>query len=190
MLSSSDIHSFHARGRPPRPRRTTHASAKRYADGRPGFPRIPCSPAADVAPGTELDRVNCHHNFTELESHRGRNMWITRKGAIRARSGDRGVIPGSMGAASFIVSGLGADPSYHSCSHGAGRRLGRKQARRELSTESLDQLMAGRAWNRDAKALLDEHPDAYKDIDEVMEAQKDLVTIEHRLHQILNYKGT
>ena len=137
-----------------------------------------------------VDQINCHHNFTELENHRGRTMWITRKGAIRARTGDRGVIPGSMGAASFVVSGLGSEASYHSCSHGAGRRMGRKEARRQLTPESLDAVMEGRAWNRDAQALLDEHPDAYKDIDEVMEAQKDLVQIEHRLHQILNYKGT
>lgn len=136
-----------------------------------------------------LDSINCHHNFTEMEHHRGRNVWLTRKGAIRAREGDRGVIPGSMGAASYIVSGLGSKSSYHSCSHGAGRRLGRKEARRQLTADSLDALMVGKAWNHDAETLLDEHPDAYKDIDEVMEAQRDLVTIEHRLHQILNYKG-
>lgn len=134
--------------------------------------------------------INCHHNFTELEHHRGRNIWITRKGAIRARTGDLGVIPGSMGAASFIVKGLGNDSSYHSCSHGAGRRMSRKAAHRDLDVEGLRTAMEGLVWNDDqAEALLDEDPRAYKDIDEVMAAQADLVTIEHRLHQILNYKG-
>lgn len=137
-----------------------------------------------------VDQINCHHNFTELENHGGSDIWVTRKGAIRARTGDRGVIPGSMGAASYIVSGLGNPDSYNSCSHGAGRRLSRRAARRRLSAESLTKAMAGRTWNNNPKALLDEHPDAYKDIDEVMAAQTDLVTIEHRLHQILNYKGT
>lgn len=137
-----------------------------------------------------IEQINCHHNFTEREHHRGRNVWLTRKGAIRAREGDRGVIPGSMGAASYIVSGKGNTASYCSCSHGAGRRLGRKEARRQLTTESLDAAMAGKTWNHNADALLDEHPDAYKDIDQVMADQADLVTVEQTLHQILNYKGT
>jgi tRNA-splicing ligase RtcB len=136
-----------------------------------------------------VDVINCHHNFTEREHHMGQNVWLTRKGAIRAREGDRGVIPGSMGAASFIVSGVGNTPSFHSCSHGAGRRMSRGQARRELDEQTLIDTMAGKAWNNDAKTLLDEDPRAYKDIDEVMAAQADLVTIDHRLHQILNYKG-
>lgn len=141
--------------------------------------------------------INCHHNFTEREHHHGKNLWITRKGAIRARVGDRGVIPGSMGASSFIVSGLGSKASYESCSHGAGRRMSRAQAKRELTVESLNTMMEGKAWNGspgerqgNGDVLLDEHPHAYKDIDEVMERQKDLVSIDHRLHQILNYKGT
>ena len=136
-----------------------------------------------------VDVINCHHNFTERENHMGQNVWLTRKGAIRARVGDRGVIPGSMGAASFIVSGVGSAASFHSCSHGAGRRMSRGQARRELDEQTLIDVMAGVAWNNDAKALIDEDPRAYKDIDEVMAAQSDLVTIDHRLHQILNYKG-
>ena len=135
------------------------------------------------------DVINCHHNFTEREHHMGQDVWLTRKGAIRARAGDRGVIPGSMGAASFIVSGCGNDASFHSCSHGAGRRMSRGQARRELDEQTLVEAMAGKAWNNDAKTLIDEDPRAYKDIDEVMAAQSDLVTIDHRLHQILNYKG-
>ncbi len=135
------------------------------------------------------EQINCHHNFTQREHHHGAEVWLTRKGAIRARSGDRGVIPGSMGTRSYIVSGLGSTAAYCSCSHGAGRRLGRKQAERELTYESLVTAMEGKAWNND-RALLDEHPMAYKDIDAVMEAQADLVTIDHVLHQILNYKGT
>lgn len=135
-----------------------------------------------------VDQVNCHHNFTQRENHHGKNIWITRKGAIRARVGDRGLIPGSMGTASYVVRGLGSTASYHSCSHGAGRRLGRKAAERELTFDTLEALMEGKAWNRDRK-LLDEHPHAYKDIDAVMAAQTDLVEVEHTLRQVLNYKG-
>lgn len=137
-----------------------------------------------------VDQVNCHHNFTAREHHHGRNVWLTRKGAIKANTGDRGVIPGSMGTRSYVVRGLGNPASYCSCSHGAGRRLGRKQAQRELTAESLVEAMEGKTWNNDAVGLLDEHPAAYKDIDQVMENQRDLVEIEHTLHQILNYKGT
>lgn len=138
----------------------------------------------------EVQRVNCHHNFTIRENHNGRNVWITRKGAIRARTGDKGVIPGSMGTRSYIVTGLGNASSYNSCSHGAGRRLSRTAAKRELSVESLRVAMGDRTWNQGhAEALLDEHPDSYKDIDQVMADQADLVTIEHTLHSILNYKG-
>lgn len=136
-----------------------------------------------------VDIINCHHNFTEREHHMGKNVWLTRKGAIRAREGDRGVIPGSMGAASYIVKGKGNAASFCSCSHGAGRRMSRGQARRELDRETLVAAMAGKAWNGDAETLIDEDPRAYKDIDEVMAAQADLVEIEHRLHQVLNYKG-
>jgi tRNA-splicing ligase RtcB len=138
---------------------------------------------------TVMDQVNCHHNFTQLENHRGKNVWLTRKGAIQARLNDRGLIPGSMGASSFIVRGKGNPASYRSCSHGAGRRLSRGAAKRELTEASLDEMMAGKAWNHDTKGLLDEHPHAYKPIDEVMAAQADLVEIEHTLHQVLNYKG-
>jgi tRNA-splicing ligase RtcB len=134
--------------------------------------------------------VNCHHNYTVREHHRGRDMWITRKGAIQARSGSLGVIPGSMATGSFIVEGLGSAASFHSASHGAGRKLSRSKARRELSPDSLDRAMEGIAWNRQADALLDEHPDAYKDLGEVMDNQRDLVSIRHRLRTILNYKGT
>ncbi len=133
--------------------------------------------------------VNCHHNYTEQEVHQGRRVWVTRKGAIRACQGDCGVIPGSMATGSFIVDGLGNPASYNSASHGAGRRLSRGAARRQLSPDSLDERMAGIAWNEDAIGLLDEHPDAYKDIGSVMDAQDDLVQVRHRLTTILNYKG-
>mgnify|MGYP006196174447 CR=1 FL=1 len=140
----------------------------------------------DVSPAL---RVNCPHNYTAREHHHGRNVWLTRKGAIRARAGDLGVIPGSMGTRSYIVSGLGSPASYSSCSHGAGRRLSRGQARRQLDEAGLVDAMAGKAWTGDAHGLLDEDPRAYKDIDQVMEDQTDLVTIEHTLSQVLNYKG-
>ena len=142
-----------------------------------------------VGAGHELDRINCHHNFAQREEHEGRWLWITRKGAIRAANGDMGVIPGSMGTRSYIVRGLGEMESYMSSSHGAGRRMSRGQAKRELTEESLVEAMKGKAWNQDAKGLLDEHPLAYKDIDQVMEAQKDLVEIVHTLRQVANYKG-
>ncbi|MEV5412126.1 RtcB family protein [Thermopolyspora sp. NPDC052614] len=133
---------------------------------------------------------NCHHNFTQQERHNGRDLWITRKGAIKAAVGDEGVIPGSMGTRSYIVRGLGNPSSYNSCSHGAGRRMSRAQAKRELTAESLAAAMAGRTWNADrAEALVDEHPAAYKSIDQVMEDQRDLVEVQHTLRQIFNYKG-
>ncbi|MGI5487904.1 RtcB family protein [Microtetraspora malaysiensis] len=133
---------------------------------------------------------NCHHNFTEQERHHGKDMWITRKGAIKADVGNHGVIPGSMGTRSYIVRGLGNPSSYNSCSHGAGRRMSRAEARRRLSAESLAEAMAGRTWNADrATALVDEHPEAYKPIDQVMADQRDLVEVEHTLRQVFNYKG-
>jgi len=137
----------------------------------------------------EVSRINCHHNFAALEFHGDRSLWITRKGAIRAKKGDMGVIPGSMATGSYIVRGKGNLDSYTSASHGAGRKMSRGQAKRELTTESLEKVMEGKAWNRNAKALLDEHPDSYKDIDQVMAAQDDLVEIVQVLTQILNYKG-
>ncbi len=139
----------------------------------------------------EIERINCHHNFTQRENHHGRNLWITRKGAIKAGSDDMGIIPGSMGTSSFIVQGSGNPASYNSCSHGAGRKMSRGRAKRELSLDSLQSAMQGKSWlsNKD-KELLDEHPDSYKDIHQVMRDQEDLVTIRHTLNQILNYKGT
>jgi tRNA-splicing ligase RtcB len=136
------------------------------------------------------EKINCHHNFTAQETYDGKRLWVTRKGAIKADKGDRGVIPGSMGAASFITTGLGNPQSFNSSSHGAGRRLSRGAAKKTLTVEGLNEAMAGKSWNdRDAEQLLDESPLAYKSIDEVMENQKELTRIDHRLHQILNYKG-
>ncbi|OUC91219.1 RtcB family protein [Streptosporangium minutum] len=143
-----------------------------------------------VGQGSALRTINCHHNFTQQERHHGRDVWITRKGAIKAADGDEGVIPGSMGTRSYIVTGLGNPASYNSCSHGAGRRMSRTEARRKLTAASLAEAMGGRTWNADrAGALVDEHPEAYKDIDAVMEDQKDLVAVQHTLRQVFNYKG-
>lgn len=138
----------------------------------------------------EESRINCHHNYTAQENHMGQNVWLTRKGAIRARAGDLGIIPGSMGTRSYIVEGLGSAASYSSCSHGAGRRFSRGQAKRELDLAEFQASMQGKTWNSDrAASLLDESPLAYKDIDQVMEDQKDLVRIVHTLSQVFNYKG-
>jgi tRNA-splicing ligase RtcB len=117
---------------------------------------------------------------------------VTRKGAIKADVTDHGVIPGSMGTRSFIVRGKGNPASYMSCSHGAGRRLSRSAARKRFTVEDMAEQMAGtKSWQRENAAdLLDEIPAAYKDVDQVMADQKDLVEVEHTLRQILNYKGT
>jgi RNA-splicing ligase RtcB len=146
---------------------------------------------AVVPHAVETQRVNCHHNYAVKEVHRGEEVWITRKGAIRAGRSDMGVIPGSMGASSFVVRGKGNEDSYQSSSHGAGRRLGRKAAVRQLTTESLRRAMAGRVWDATlADRLVDEHPDAYKPIAQVMSDQADLVEVVHELHQVVNLKGT
>jgi tRNA-splicing ligase RtcB (3'-phosphate/5'-hydroxy nucleic acid ligase) len=138
-----------------------------------------------------LHIINTHHNYTTKEHHRGHNVWLTRKGAISARAGEWGIIPGSMGTSSYIVRGLGNPASFYSSSHGAGRRLSRGAARKELTVDTLRVYMDGKTWDdRSAVALLDEHPDAYKDIDQVMRDQSDLVEVEYTLHQVLNYKGT
>ena len=137
-----------------------------------------------------LTTINCHHNFTQMENHHGRNMWITRKGAIKAGYGDLGIIPGSMGTDTYIVSGLGNPASYSSCSHGAGRNFSRTKANQMFSSDDLTAAMGTRVWNSDrAESLVDEIPGAYKDIHAVMAAQSDLVETVARLHQIFNYKG-
>jgi len=141
--------------------------------------------------GRETQRINCHHNFTEREVHDGRELWVTRKGAIRADTGDLGVIPGSMGTRSYIVAGKGNAASWRSCSHGAGRRYSRTKAKKLFTADDLAAQMAGKVWlSSRADALLDEIPAAYKDIDQVMADQADLVEVLHTLRQVLNYKGT
>ena len=132
--------------------------------------------------------VNCHHNYIDKENHFGSNVWVTRKGAVRARVGDFGIIPGSMGARSFIVKGKGNVDSFQSCSHGAGRVMGRKQAIREVSMEQHLKDIAGVECRKD-EDVLDETPSAYKDIDAVMAAQSDLVEIAHTLKQVVCVKG-
>ncbi|WP_419919922.1 RtcB family protein [Candidatus Poriferisocius sp.] len=137
-----------------------------------------------------VDRVDCHHNYAEEEIHGGRTLWITRKGAIRAGCGDRGVIPGSMGDDTYVVSGTGSEASYHSSAHGAGRRMSRSQARKTLSVADLERSMRGRAWRSDrAHDLLDEAPASYKPIAQVVADQDDLVSVDHKLKAVLNYKG-
>jgi tRNA-splicing ligase RtcB len=144
-----------------------------------------------IGTGKETRRINCHHNFTQQEVHLGKELWVTRKGAIRAGVGDLGVIPGSMGTRTYIVEGKGNEASWTSCSHGAGRRHSRTKARKLFTNADLATAMAGKVWLSDrAGALLDEIPAAYKDIDQVMADQADLVTVLHTLHQVLNYKGT
>ncbi len=141
--------------------------------------------------GHETGRINCHHNFTQREVHNGQELWITRKGAIKAGADDLGVIPGSMGTRSYIVKGRGNEASWTSCSHGAGRRHSRTKAKQLFTTRDLADQMAGKVWlSQRADKLVDEIPAAYKDIDQVMADQADLVEVQHTLHQVLNYKGT
>jgi tRNA-splicing ligase RtcB len=132
--------------------------------------------------------VNAHHNFTNLENHFGENMWVTRKGAVSAKSGQMGIIPGSMGAKSFIVQGRGNADSYCSCSHGAGRNHSRTAARKLFNLEDLAAQTVGVECRKD-DGVLDEIPGAYKDIDRVMAAQTDLVDIVHTLKQVMCIKG-
>lgn len=132
--------------------------------------------------------VNCHHNYVSWENHFGANVMVTRKGAVRAREGDLGIIPGSMGARSFIVSGKGNRESFCSCSHGAGRAMSRTEARRRFNLEDHALATAGVECRKDMD-VIDETPAAYKDIDAVMAAQAELVNIEHTLKQVVCVKG-
>jgi tRNA-splicing ligase RtcB len=134
------------------------------------------------------EAINCHHNYIEKENHFGRNLWVTRKGAIRARAGDLGIIPGSMGQRSYIVRGKGNVDSYCSCSHGAGRKMSRAEAKRRFSITDLVAQTEGVECRKD-DAVLDEIPGAYKDIDTVMENQKDLVEVVHCLRAVMCVKG-
>lgn len=134
------------------------------------------------------DMIDCHHNYTAIENHFGSNVYVTRKGAVRARLGDKGIIPGSMGAKSFIVEGLGNPESFCSCSHGAGRKYSRSAAKKLFTIEDLKKQTYGVECKKDA-SVLDEIPSAYKDIDQVMENQKDLVEVKYQLKQIMCIKG-
>lgn len=136
----------------------------------------------------DLKAINCHHNYISKENHFGKNVWITRKGAVRARKDDMGIIPGSMGARSFIVRGQGNNESFHSCSHGAGRKMSRTEAKRVFTLDDHIQATKGVECRHD-EDVIDESPGAYKDIDAVMKAQNDLVQIVHTLKQIVCVKG-
>lgn len=134
------------------------------------------------------EAINCHHNYVAEETHFGESVYVTRKGAISAYAGELGIIPGSMGAKSYIVRGKGNPQSFCSCSHGAGRRMSRGKAKRVFSVEDLVQQTAGIECRKDA-GVLDEIPQAYKDIDVVMDNQTDLVEVVHTLRQVLCIKG-
>lgn len=134
------------------------------------------------------EAINCHHNYVEKENHFGRNLWVTRKGAIRAREGDLGIITGSMGQRSYIVRGKGNAESYCSCSHGVGRKMSRTEARRTFTIADLAEQTQGVECRKD-DAVLDEIPGAYKSIDEVMANQADLVEVLHILKQVMCVKG-
>jgi tRNA-splicing ligase RtcB (3'-phosphate/5'-hydroxy nucleic acid ligase) len=132
--------------------------------------------------------VNCHHNYVAREHHFGRDVFVTRKGAVRARQGDLGIIPGSMGAGSFIVRGKGNPESFHSCSHGAGRVMSRGEAKRRFTVEDHVKATEGIECRKDVH-VIDETPAAYKPIEKVMAAQSDLVDVVHELRQVVCVKG-
>jgi len=137
---------------------------------------------------SHVEAVNCHHNYVQQERHFGRDVFVTRKGAVSAKRGELGIIPGSMGARSYIVRGKGNPESFESCSHGAGRAMSRGEARRRFTIEDHRAATAGVECRKD-KDVIDETPMAYKDIDAVMEAQKDLVDVVHTLKQVVCVKG-
>lgn len=136
----------------------------------------------------KLEAVECHHNYVAFEQHQGADVIVTRKGAVRAGPGELGIIPGSMGAKSFIVRGKGNPDSFHSCSHGAGRKMSRTKAKKTFSLEDHAEATEGISCRKDA-GVLDETPAAYKDIDAVMAAQADLVDVVHTLRQVVCVKG-
>ena len=142
----------------------------------------------DQVAALEVQRINCHHNFTQLEEHFGQRIWVTRKGAIEARRGMWAMIPGSMGTRSYIVTGLEHPMAFNSAPHGAGRRLSRTAARKQYTMSDLDTAMRGIEYRR-SSVLLDEIPGAYKNIDEVMEHARELVEVKYVLKQFVNVKG-
>ena len=137
---------------------------------------------------TTREAINCHHNYVRQETHFGAEVYLTRKGAISAYEGELGIIPGSMGAKSYIVRGLGNAQSFCSCSHGAGRRMSRTEAKRRFNTRDLAEQTTGIECRKD-KGVVDEIPGAYKDIDVVMQNQSDLVEVVHTLKQVVCIKG-
>jgi len=141
---------------------------------------------ADGTP--RLESVNCHHNFTQHETHDGVDLWVSRKGAIEAQRGQDGLIPGSMGTASYVVTGRGNPESLNSSPHGAGRAFSRSRARKTFTRAQLEESMKGIEW-RHSDVFLDEIPAAYKPIDQIMEDAKDLVDVRHTLRQLVNVKG-
>ena len=134
------------------------------------------------------EAINCHHNYVQKEHHYGADVYVTRKGAIRAGVDELGIIPGSMGAKSFIVRGKGTKTSFCSCSHGAGRSMSRSQAKKRFNTQDMERLTQGIECRKD-KSVIDEIPAAYKDIDRVMQHQNDLVEVVHTLKQVVCVKG-
>jgi tRNA-splicing ligase RtcB len=134
------------------------------------------------------EAINCHHNFVDREIHDGNRVWVTRKGAIRATEGELGIIPGSMGAKSYIIRGKGNPESFCSCAHGAGRKMSRTAAKQRFNLNDLVAQTKGIECRKD-KGVLDEIPAAYKSIDKVMDLQTDLVDVVHQLRQIVNVKG-
>jgi tRNA-splicing ligase RtcB len=149
---------------------------------------VGCLSAYVGEPVAEQERINAHHNFTECEKHFGKTVWVSRKGAIEATAGKPGLIPGSMGTASYVVTGLGNPMSLNSSPHGAGRNYSRTKARKTFTVEQLREAMKGIEY-RDTDAFLDEIPMAYKDVNVVMKDAADLVEIRHTLRQIVNVKG-
>jgi tRNA-splicing ligase RtcB len=137
---------------------------------------------------SHVEAVNCHHNYVQKETHFGEAVYVTRKGAVSAKAGQLGIIPGSMGARSYIVRGLGQPESFDSCSHGAGRVMSRGEARRRFTLAEHRTATAGVECRKD-KDVIDETPAAYKDIDAVMAAQRDLVEVVHTLKQVVCVKG-
>ncbi|HEK0908488.1 TPA: RtcB family protein [Pseudomonas putida] len=135
-----------------------------------------------------LEAVNCHHNYVQREQHFGREVLVTRKGAVSAQKGELGIIPGSMGAKSFIVRGLGNEEAFCSCSHGAGRVMSRTKAKNLFTVEDQQRATAHVECRKD-KSVIDEIPMAYKDIDAVMQAQRELVEVVHTLRQVVCVKG-
>jgi len=144
---------------------------------------------SDITGAAVRDEINIHHNYAAFEDHYGRNVLVHRKGATKATSGLRGIIPGSMGTSSYIVTGLGNPESFESCSHGAGRKMGRKEAARTLDLEEEQRKMTGVIHGLRSTKELDEAPGAYKDIDVVMKNQRDLVNISVKLIPLAVIKG-